>query len=88
MKRKILYLIKMVSKNLLYGCLLQCLFLTTLLANDSKAQIKPIDETFLRMANKEWTVQEVFQNLESKTDYVFIFPDDLLTERGAAMSLS
>ncbi|WP_339925592.1 TonB-dependent receptor [uncultured Cyclobacterium sp.] len=81
MKRKILYLIKMVSKNLLYGCLLQCLFLTTLLANDSKAQIKPIDETFLRMSNKDWSVREVFHNLESKTDYVFIFPDDLLSEK-------
>lgn len=78
MKRKILYLIKMVSKNLLYGCIIQCMFLTTLLANDSKAQIKPIDETFLRMANREWSVKEVFRDLESKTDYVFIFPDDLL----------
>lgn len=81
MKRKILYLITMVSKNLLYGCILQCMFLTTLLANDSKAQIKPIDETFLRMANREWSLNEVFKNVESKTDYVFIFPDDLLSGR-------
>jgi len=82
MKRKILYLIKMVSKNLFYGCILQCMFLTTLLANDSEAQIKPIDETFLRMGEKEWSLKEVFQILESKTDYVFIFPDDLLAGRG------
>lgn len=81
MKRKILYLIKMVSKNLLYGSILQCMFLTTLLANDSKAQIKPIDETFLRMANREWSLKEIFQNLESKTEYVFIFPDDLLKDK-------
>lgn len=81
MKRKILYLIKMVSKNLFYGCVIQCLFLTTLLANDTKAQVKPIDEIFLRMANKAWSLSEVFENLESKTDFVFIFPDDLLTDR-------
>ncbi|SEJ51917.1 TonB-linked outer membrane protein, SusC/RagA family [Cyclobacterium xiamenense] len=81
MKRKILYLIKMVSKNLFYGCIIQCLFMTTLLANDSKAQVKPIDETFLRMADKAWSLSDVFKNLESKTDYVFIFPDDLLVDR-------
>ncbi|MEX2568230.1 MAG: SusC/RagA family TonB-linked outer membrane protein [Cyclobacteriaceae bacterium] len=81
MKRTILYLIKMVSKNLLYGSILQCLFLSTLLANESGAQIKPIDETFIRISgNRDWTVKEVFRDLESRTDYVFIFPDDLLQE--------
>ena len=81
MKRKILYLIKMVSKNLLYGFMLQCAFLTTLLASNSEAQIKSIDKTFLRLQKKEWTIKEIFRDLESRTDYTFIFPDDLLADR-------
>ncbi|MFC4870975.1 SusC/RagA family TonB-linked outer membrane protein [Negadavirga shengliensis] len=78
MKRKILYLIKMVSKHLLYGFILQGVFLTTLLANSTNAQIKPIDETFLRLSKKEWSLKEVFMDLESKTSYNFNFADDLL----------
>ncbi|WP_114748986.1 SusC/RagA family TonB-linked outer membrane protein [Pleomorphovibrio marinus] len=80
MKRKILYLIKMVSKNLLYGFLLQGLFLTTLMASTTEAQVKPIDQTFLRMAKKDWTLKSVIRELEARTDYVFVFPDDLLED--------
>ncbi|MFC4870794.1 SusC/RagA family TonB-linked outer membrane protein [Negadavirga shengliensis] len=78
MKRKILYLIKMVSKNLLYGLILQCLFLTTLMAHDISAQIKPIDQTYLRLHKSEWQLQEIFKNLEARTDYRFVYPEDIL----------
>src|SRR5690554_2517444 len=78
MNRKLLYLIKMVSKNLLYGFILQCFFLTTLMASDLNAQIKPIDETFVKLSKMNWTVQEVLTDLESQTDYIFVYPDDLL----------
>ena len=53
MKRKLLYLIKMVSKNLLYGLLLQCLFMTTLAAHEINAQIRPIDKSFIKL-NGVW----------------------------------
>src|SRR5690554_3943039 len=79
MKRNLLYIIKMASKNLLYGFVLQCLMLTTLMANDINAQVKPIDQTFVSLAPaKAWEIAEVFKSLESHTDYVFVFPDDLL----------
>lgn len=81
MNKKLLYLIKMVSKNLLYGFTLQCFFLTTLMASDLNAQIKPIDETFLKLNKRNWTVQEILTNLESRTDYVFVYPDDLLASK-------
>lgn len=47
MNTKILYIIKIVSKNLFYGLVLQCLFLTNLLANHSKFQIIPIEGNIL-----------------------------------------
>lgn len=78
MKRKILYLIKMVSKNLLYGLILQCMFLTTLMAHDINAQIKPIDQTYLRLHKSEWQLQEIFKNLEARTDYNFVYPEDII----------
>nr|MBI1230678.1 TonB-dependent receptor plug domain-containing protein [Cytophagales bacterium] len=81
MKRKILYLITMVSKNLLYGCILQCAFLTALFASNSEAQIKSIDKTFLRLQKNEWTIKEIFRDMESRTNYTFVFPDDLLENK-------
>lgn len=78
MKRKILYLIAMVSRQLLYGLVLQVLFLTTLLANDTEAQIKPIDETFIRLNQSQWPIAALLREVEAKTDYHVIFADDLV----------
>ncbi|WP_439482584.1 SusC/RagA family TonB-linked outer membrane protein [Cyclobacterium plantarum] len=77
MKRNILYLIKMVSRQLLYGLVLQSLFLTTLLANDTEAQIKPIDETFIRINKADWPLGDIIKELEDQTDFHVIFADDL-----------
>ncbi|WP_154856474.1 SusC/RagA family TonB-linked outer membrane protein [Cyclobacterium xiamenense] len=79
MKRKLLYLIKMVSKNLLYGLVLQCLFLTTLMAHEMHAQIIPIDESYIRLKKAEWDLGEVFREVEKETDYQFVFPEEILT---------
>lgn len=81
MKRKLLYLVKMVSKNLLYGMLVQCLLMTTLMANGLHAQVKPIDKNFLRLQSGELTVQEVFDRIQSRTDYVFVYPADILEDQ-------
>jgi TonB-linked SusC/RagA family outer membrane protein len=81
MKLKLLYLIKMVSKKLFYGFLLQCLFLTTLMAHDIHAQVKPIDKTFVVLAKSEWQLQEIFKNIEKNTDYKFVYPEDILNNK-------
>src|SRR5690554_2165411 len=78
MKIKLLYLVKMVSKNLLYGMLVQCLLMTTLMAHGLNAQVKPIDKNFLRLQNGKLTLQEVFNSIQSRTDYVFVYPADIL----------
>lgn len=85
MKIKLLYLLKRVSKNLLYGFTLQCFLLTTLMANGLNAQVKPIGETYLKLSKKEWSIQEVFKNLESRTDYIFVYPDDLLNDQSTVI---
>jgi len=81
MKLKLLYLLKMVSKNLMYGLLLQCLFLTTLMAHDIHAQVKPIDKTYVVLAKSEWQLQEIFKNIENITDYKFVYPEDILNNK-------
>ncbi|WP_186758733.1 SusC/RagA family TonB-linked outer membrane protein [Echinicola salinicaeni] len=78
MKRKLLDLIKMVSKNLLYGIIVQCIFLSTLMAKEGNAQIKPLDQAFVKVEKREWTVKALFEELENKTDYVFVYPDDII----------
>lgn len=77
MRENLLYLMKMVSKNLFYGFVLQCLFLTTLMATDTKAQIKSIDDTFVRISGSTTNLSDLFHQLEKKTDYVFVYASDL-----------
>jgi TonB-linked SusC/RagA family outer membrane protein len=81
MKRKLLYLIKMVSKNLFYGLLIQCLFLTTLAAHEINAQVKPIDKSFVKLNKVQWSLEEIFLKVESATDYQFVLPEDILEEK-------
>ena len=81
MKIELLYLIKMVTKNVLFGFLLLCLFFTTLMANNIHAQIKPIDKTFVRLNKSEWQLQEIFKNIENSTDYKFVYSEDILREK-------
>ncbi|WP_339921783.1 TonB-dependent receptor [uncultured Cyclobacterium sp.] len=78
MKTKILHLIKMVSRHILYGLLLQVIFLSTLLANDTNAQIKPIDETYLQVDQSEWQILKIIDLVENQTEYRLVFADDQL----------
>lgn len=79
MKTKLLYLAKTLSKNFLYGILIQCLCLSALMAGESNAQIKPIDKTAIKVAQKSWNTADLFDFIESKTDYLFVYPDDVLS---------
>ncbi len=49
MKRKILSFIRMISKNLFFVSLLQCLFLGTLMAKETGEQFKPKEGTLDRI---------------------------------------
>jgi TonB-linked SusC/RagA family outer membrane protein len=78
MKRKLLYLIKMVSKNLMYGFIVQCLFLTAAMAHGTNAQVKPIDKTFVVLQKNVFGIEEIFKNLESMTDYKFVYTEEVV----------
>lgn len=79
MKTKLLYLVKTLSKNFLYGVLIQCMCLSGLMASESNAQIKPIDKTAIKVERKLWNAENLFDFIESKTNYLFVYPDDVLS---------
>lgn len=79
MKTKLLYIAKTLSKNFLYGMLIQCMCLSALMARESNAQIKPIDKTSIKVERKLWNTGDLFDFIESKTDYLFVYPDDVLS---------
>ncbi|WP_268033430.1 TonB-dependent receptor [Algoriphagus sp. PAP.12] len=78
MKQKLLDAFKTLSKSFFYGLLIQCFFLSTLMASESNAQIKSIDKAKIRVENKLWTTTELFDFIESKTGYVFVYPEDAI----------
>lgn len=47
-------------------------------ANDTKAQIKPIDETFVHLNQSQWQLRNVIELLEKQTVYRVVFADDQL----------
>ncbi len=68
----------MVSKNLMYGFLVQCIFFTAAMAHGTNAQVKPIDEEYVVLQKDNWKVAELFKNLETLTDYKFVYLEEIL----------
>ncbi|AWW28676.1 SusC/RagA family TonB-linked outer membrane protein [Echinicola strongylocentroti] len=77
MKKKIPYLIRTVSRNLLYAFAMQIICLSSLTANEISTQIKSIDKTFVDVEERKWMVGGFFKHLESKTAYYFVYPQKL-----------
>ncbi|GAB3651598.1 TonB-dependent receptor [Echinicola sediminis] len=51
------------------------------MAKEGSAQIKPLDKSYVKMASRSWTVKALFEEMESKTDYVFVYPDDIIENK-------
>src|SRR5690606_16203866 len=73
MKNKLLHQLWMFAKNFIYGFLIQCMALTTLMANDGNAQLKGIDEVFIGVGFDQSTLLHVFQVLEKETGFNFVY---------------
>ncbi|MCC5932365.1 MAG: TonB-dependent receptor [Cyclobacteriaceae bacterium] len=80
MKRRILYLLKMASKNIFYGIMIQCVVFTGLLASEGSAQSVSIDKAIVKIDKKSWTLSEIISELESATEYRFVFADEVMQE--------
>ncbi|EPR71369.1 TonB-dependent receptor [Cyclobacterium qasimii M12-11B] len=54
------------------------MFMTTLAAHEINAQIRPIDESFIRLNKVQWDLAEIFRKVEKSTDYKFVLPEEIL----------
>ncbi|GEO20542.1 SusC/RagA family TonB-linked outer membrane protein [Cyclobacterium qasimii] len=52
--------------------------MTTLAAHEINAQIRPIDESFIRLNKVQWDLAEIFRKVEKSTDYKFVLPEEIL----------
>jgi TonB-linked SusC/RagA family outer membrane protein len=78
MKKNIQRQLIMFSKRLLYGFIIQLFFCTVLIANDSNAQRKTIENVKVNIAIKEKPVSVAFDLIESTTDFRFTYNDNLI----------
>ncbi|WP_225587086.1 TonB-dependent receptor [Algoriphagus sp. Y33] len=71
--KKILPLIVMSIKLLARGLAILCISLNPLLANTSKAQVKSIDEVFLKLEKQPKSLVQFFNEIEKKTEFKFFY---------------
>ena len=95
MKKNLLNLLKMASKSLFQGILIQCLLFSVLLADNVSAQSEQLSKIYVQLSNRNLLVQEVLQEIESKTNFNFVYPRDILPsdlrlelKRGRKLSIS
>lgn len=80
MKIKLHSLTKALSKSFVYGILLQFICLTTLIASNSNSQIVGIDKAKIQVEFRLWDAIDLLGYVESKTDYHFVYPDDVVAD--------
>lgn len=76
--KKILPTVIMSIKLVLKGVVMLCLTMGPLMANLSKAQVKSIDEVFLKLEKSNYTLTQFFKETESKTDFKFFYTDQAI----------
>lgn len=72
MKTKLLKKIVTMGRYAFLGMVLQCLFLSTLLAGESKGQSN-MEEVFVIIDSEQLPVQDIFQLIEDETDFLFSY---------------
>ncbi|MCG8306647.1 MAG: TonB-dependent receptor [Cytophagales bacterium] len=70
------------SRNTLYAIIANCILISTLYAESSSAQdIKSVTKESIRLNLNRVSVIRAFKEIESKTDYVFIYrPEDITSD--------
>ncbi len=73
MKDKLLRILIMAIKLSTYGLVLQVIFLGTVSAHVSEAQVKSVKEIYVDLGSTEITVGEIIHTIESNTDFSFYY---------------
>lgn len=60
-------------KMLVRGVAILCLTLSPLMASTSEAQVKSIDEVHLKLEKTSYSILQLFQEIERKTDFRFFY---------------
>lgn len=60
-------------KMLVRGVAVLCLTLSPLMASTSEAQVKSIDEVHLKLEKSSYSILQLFQEIERKTDFKFFY---------------
>lgn len=78
MKNNLLQEILTMAKPIFYVIFLQVLFASFLFAEESSAQKKSVYEIEISIQKKDVSVIEVFEEIESKTDFLFTYNDKFI----------
>jgi len=62
-------------KMLVRGVAILCLTLSPLMASTSEAQVKSIDEVHLKLEKTSYSILQLFQEIERKTDFKFFYTE-------------
>jgi TonB-dependent starch-binding outer membrane protein SusC len=63
----------MITKFSFYGFLLQTVLMTTLLAMNSNAQIRSVNDVYVSLQLKDARFDEVLEHIERQTNFVFVY---------------
>lgn len=78
MKNKLLYLLKMVSKNVLQAFLIQVIFYSVVLAETGIAQYSSIREVYIEINLDNANLEEALSTIEKSSGFHFSYKDDVL----------
>lgn len=78
MKNHLLMLLKMASKTVVYGVTIQCILYSMLWAADGNAQSENMSNVFVELNQNEFTVVQLLDEIESKTDFHFVYPNNVI----------
>lgn len=87
MKNNVLYLLKMISKNLMYAFVIQTVLYSVVLAGNGVAQYTSIKEVYLEVNLDDMTLEQALQTIEQSTGFNFSYDADVLTKNYSKLSM-
>lgn len=87
MKLRILHQLLKMSRYLFYGIFLQVFFCSMILAKDSYGQ-KSIEKIYLDIQLKGYNLAQVFERIESQTEFKFVYDKKFLSTSKLSIDLS